>query len=87
MRLILITFAPMAPLYKRYIPPKPTPLSEAAALGSAEAAVERPTPEADKKRKRERTHGEIAERKAKKLKNGKDGLYASIPFRIYNSIH
>lgn len=58
----------MAPLYKRYIPPKPTTLSEPAALDSAEAAVERPTPEADKKRKRERTHGEIAERKAKKLK-------------------
>lgn len=58
----------MAPLYKRYIPPKPTTLSEPAALGSSEATVERTTPEADKKRKRERTHGEIAERKAKKLK-------------------
>ncbi|CAK3799826.1 DEAD box ATP-dependent RNA helicase like [Lecanosticta acicola] len=60
----------MAPLYKRYIPPNPSTES-ASVLSPAPSAKSIHTPqpvEPEKKRKRERTQEEVAERKAKKLK-------------------
>lgn len=59
----------MAPLYKRYIPPK-APTESAATISQPQPKIESPavqeTP--DKKRKRERSKDEVAERKAKKLR-------------------
>jgi ATP-dependent RNA helicase DDX51/DBP6 len=56
----------MAPLYNRYVPPKPS--APVAAPVVVEATVPA-SPEGDKKRKRERGGEEKAERKAKKLRN------------------
>ena len=77
----------MAPLYKRYIPPKPG----AAAVQTAPAASPPPPPkpapkaapkEEPQKRKRERTDEEVAERKAKKLrKKGIDAATVEPPTR------
>ena len=64
----------MAPLYKRYIPPKPTtaPHQASPLLASKpphQSAPHQSAPNDEaKKRKRERTEEEIAERKAKKLR-------------------
>lgn len=60
----------MAPLYNRYVPPKPS-APVAAAPNSIEPTVAAPpvSPDADKKRKRERSEEQKAERKAKKLRN------------------
>lgn len=59
----------MAPLYKRYIPPKTSTSSYTAPVKPVPKAAPLPTQdEAPKKRKRERTDEEIAERKAKKLR-------------------
>lgn len=74
----------MAPLYKRYIPPKPsdTPVSVSEAAPKA-AATPKVQPDAglgngaEKKRKRERSEEEVAERKAKKLR--KKGVEPSVP--------
>lgn len=56
----------MAPLYNRYVPPKPSAPVAAAPAPSAPAPA---SPDADKKRKRERSEEQKAERKAKKLRN------------------
>ena len=59
----------MAPLYKRYIPPKPSAAPVKQVAPSVLKPVPAPAPkEEPKKRKRERTDEEIAERKAKKLR-------------------
>ncbi|TKA70072.1 hypothetical protein B0A55_08999 [Friedmanniomyces simplex] len=58
-----------APLYKRYIPPKPADVS---AVKATAAPVKKKTvpspPPVEKKRKRERPEEDVAERKAKKLR-------------------
>jgi len=60
----------MAPLYNRYVPPKPSSAPVAAVPSpSASQAIAAGSPEADKKRKRERSKEETAERKSKKLRN------------------
>lgn len=56
----------MAPLYNRYVPPKPS--APVAAPITVEATAPA-SPEGDKKRKRERSGEEKAERKQKKLRN------------------
>jgi ATP-dependent RNA helicase DDX51/DBP6 len=56
----------MAPLYNRYVPPKPSAPVVAPIIVEATAPA---SPESDKKRKRERSGEEKAERKAKKLRN------------------
>ncbi|KXT16937.1 hypothetical protein AC579_4737 [Pseudocercospora musae] len=57
----------MSTLYKRYIPPKPTVTPQSTPI--KQSTPKQPeTPEPEKKRKRERSHDEIAERKAKKLR-------------------
>ncbi|KAK0935642.1 ATP-dependent RNA helicase dbp6 [Friedmanniomyces endolithicus] len=66
-----------APLYKRYIPPKPT---DPSATKPQVAPVKKkkiilPPPIIEKKRKRERPEEEVAERKAKKLR--KKGVEAT----------
>ncbi|KAK1817335.1 ATP-dependent RNA helicase dbp6 [Friedmanniomyces endolithicus] len=66
-----------APLYKRYIPPKP---NDNSATKSLVAPVKKkkiipPPPITEKKRKRERPEEEVAERKAKKLR--KKGVEAT----------
>ncbi|KAK0918451.1 ATP-dependent RNA helicase dbp6 [Friedmanniomyces endolithicus] len=66
-----------APLYKRYIPPKP---NDSSATKPLVAPVKRkniipPPPIIEKKRKRERPEEEVAERKAKKLR--KKGVEAT----------
>ncbi|KAK5164569.1 ATP-dependent RNA helicase dbp6 [Saxophila tyrrhenica] len=63
----------MAPLYKRYIPPKPSdngpvPSQSTAQTGPKPVKAAPPPEDAPNKRKRERTEEEVAERKAKKLK-------------------
>jgi ATP-dependent RNA helicase DDX51/DBP6 len=59
----------MAPLYNRYVPPKPSAPVAAAPAPSAPQATTPGSPEADKKRKRERSKEEVAERKSKKIRN------------------
>ncbi|KAK4575100.1 ATP-dependent RNA helicase dbp6 [Recurvomyces mirabilis] len=67
----------MAGLYKRYVPPKPAgSVNTPGVAASVSAAVPKPPPKQkvavpvpDKKRKRERSEDEVAERKAKKLRN------------------
>ncbi|TKA61482.1 hypothetical protein B0A55_12185, partial [Friedmanniomyces simplex] len=65
-----------APLYKRYVPPKPADVS---AVKATAAPVKKktvpPPPPVEKKRKRERPAEEVAERKAKKLR--KKGVEAT----------
>ncbi|KAK3725550.1 ATP-dependent RNA helicase dbp6 [Vermiconidia calcicola] len=59
----------MAPLYKRYIPPKASVASGPPPPVSSPKQLPAPAPkEEPKKRKRERTDEEVAERKAKKLR-------------------
>ena len=60
----------MAPLYKRYIPPRPSSATPAVTSSAHPIKVVPAVAPADepKKRKRERTDDEIAERKAKKLR-------------------
>jgi ATP-dependent RNA helicase DDX51/DBP6 len=59
----------MAPLYNRYVPPKPSAPVAAAPAPNAPQATASGSPEADKKRKRERSKEEVAERKSKKIRN------------------
>ena len=59
----------MAPLYNRYVPPKPSAPVVVAPTPSASQATAAGSPEADKKRKRERSKEEVAERKSKKIRN------------------
>lgn len=59
----------MAPLYNRYVPPKPSAPAAVPQVVSAPPAPAPASPEADKKRKRERSEEQKAERKAKKLRN------------------
>ena len=59
----------MAPLYNRYVPPKPSAPVAAASAPSVPQATASGSLEADKKRKRERSKEEVAERKSKKLRN------------------
>ncbi|KAM0713575.1 hypothetical protein Q7P37_010537 [Cladosporium fusiforme] len=59
----------MAPLYNRYVPPKPSAPAAAPHVSSTPPAPAPATPEADKKRKRERSEEQKAERKSKKLRN------------------
>ncbi|KAK1028787.1 ATP-dependent RNA helicase dbp6 [Friedmanniomyces endolithicus] len=66
-----------APLYKRYIPPKPHDLSATKPLvAPVKKKVIPPPPTIEKKRKRERPEEEVAERKAKKLR--KKGVEATV---------
>ncbi len=59
----------MAPLYKRYIPPKPSDTAPPAPKPVSKVSKPVPAPEpVSNKRKRERTDEEVAERKAKKLR-------------------
>lgn len=64
-----LSYSAMAPLYNRYVPPKPSAPVAAAPTPSAPQATASGSPEADKKRKRERSKEEVAERKSKKLRN------------------
>jgi ATP-dependent RNA helicase DDX51/DBP6 len=59
----------MAPLYNRYVPPKPSAPDAVASAPSTPQATAPGSPEADKKRKRERSKEEVAERKSKKIRN------------------
>ena len=59
----------MAPLYNRYVPPKPSAPVVVAPTPSASQATAAGSPEEDKKRKRERSKEEVAERKSKKIRN------------------
>ncbi|KAK1062294.1 ATP-dependent RNA helicase dbp6 [Friedmanniomyces endolithicus] len=67
-----------APLYKRYIPPKPHDSSATKPLVAPvkKKKVIPPPPTIEKKRKRERPEEEVAERKAKKLR--KKGVEATV---------
>jgi ATP-dependent RNA helicase DDX51/DBP6 len=59
----------MAPLYNRYVPPKPSaPVAAVPIIPTVETTTPG-SPESDKKRKRERSGEEKAERKSKKLRN------------------
>lgn len=68
----------MAPLYNRYVPPKPSAPVAAPQVVSAPPAPTPASPEADKKRKRERSEEQKAERKAKKLRNKNEDEAAPI---------
>jgi ATP-dependent RNA helicase DDX51/DBP6 len=59
----------MAPLYNRYVPPKPSAPVAATPVPVTIEAIAAGSPESDKKRKRERSGEEKAERKSKKLRN------------------
>jgi ATP-dependent RNA helicase DDX51/DBP6 len=64
-----LSYSAMAPLYNRYVPPKPSAPVAAAPVPSAPQTTASGSPEADKKRKRERSKEEVAERKSKKIRN------------------
>lgn len=59
----------MAPLYNRYVPPKPSAPVAVAPTSSTPQSTSPGSPEADKKRKRERSEEEKADHKSKRLRN------------------
>ena len=67
----------MAPLYKRYIPPSTSQAAPTQGALKEKAINPQTVPKDDRKRKRERTEEEVAQRKAKKLQ--KKGIDTSVP--------
>lgn len=71
----------MAPLYNRYVPPKPSAPATAPPVPSAPEVAPPASPEAEKKRKRERTEEQKAERKSKKSRaQEEEGTPATFSF-------